>query len=75
MCSLVHFELNFGYLTIQKCELIEVEKPEFLKLESHLKLIFGIWKSPKCDFGELKKTTLLVVARHCDLIFCLLSFG
>jgi len=50
-----HFEFIFGYLTIPKCDLVEFEKPVFLKLESLLKLIFGHWNSPKCDFGELKK--------------------
>jgi len=68
-----HFELIYGFLTIPKCDFVEVEKGLFQGQVWHFQPIFGLWDSPKYDFGEFNKATFLVVARICELIFCLLT--
>jgi len=51
-CFAWHLDLNFGLLTIPKCDLFEVEKAMFQGFSCHFELIFGLLTIPKCDLGE-----------------------
>ena len=42
-----HIDLILGLLTIQKCDLVEVETAMFQGIALHFALIFGLWTSTK----------------------------